>query len=274
MAGWDNSSAHSHSRKARNLGYAKWLVLGLVIGLGLRYGDEIQHNAEPLWNSVKKWGKRVEFDKLQAWLSSPQIKQHTRPVFPQSTNPPGMLLPNIQPQRNADSSAVVELILRPGENGHFFTTVQINGHSVNVMVDTGASFVSIPANLQTQLELPMGRPMTFTTASDRYISHETTIRYLVLGPILLQNIKGDLNPRSPDGKILLGMSALKNLELLHKNNTLTLRAPRSMAVMNNPSQINTAGTSTELLTIKRSVRECMGEAKMLDQKALECIKGN
>jgi hypothetical protein len=120
----------------------------------------------------------------------------------------------------------------------------------------------------------MGKPMTFTTASDRYTSHETTIRHLVLGPILLQNITGDLNPRSPDGKILLGMSALKHLEMVHKNNTLTLRAPLTMAVMSNGEALNMADKTIEPLIIKRPVRDCIGKDKMIDQRALDCIKGN
>ena len=190
---------------------------------------------------------------------------------------PSSVLHATAPQKNdspppgfANPDGFVELSLHTGEGGNYFTAAQINGHAVNVMVDTGASFVSIPESLQAKLELPMGRPMTFTTASDKYPSHGTTIHSLVLGPIQLKDIDGDLNPRSPDGRILLGMSALKNLEMAQKGNTLTLRAPASMAAY---AANGGSHAAKPLLIMKRSVRECMGKGNMIDERALKCIQG-
>ena len=255
--------------------FVVWSIIGLAIGFGLKFGYPIQHHLGPLWESAKKSANRIESGQLPEWLSPSQtLAPKNGPISHKPASPPTAPVWNNLPERKADLPKFVELVLHPGENGHFFTPAQINGHSVTVLVDTGASSVSVPANLQAELELPLGRPMTFTTASDRYPSHGTTIRNLVLGPILLQNIEGDLNPRSPDGKILLGMSALKNLEMVHKNNTLTLRAPASMAVNDSVNYLSATGKSTGLLIMKRSVRECMGKGNMIDQKALECIQGN
>lgn len=274
----------TRSGKSRGLGYTKCIIVILVIGFSLKHKTEVREHLGLMWDSAHrllaierippKTKTIPPLAKIHPVAGPKYVKPEPPPVSP--LPPPATPAPVISPpQASPISPASVELVLHSGERGHFFTTVQINGHSVKVMVDTGASLVSIPAHLQAALDLPLGRPISITTASDRYSGNETTIQHLAMGPIHLQNIPANLNPRSPNGEILLGMSVLKNLEIVQKNDTLTLRAPLSMAMANMAVQMHKLESPPpEPLKIKRSVRECMGEGKMIDQKVLECIKGN
>jgi aspartyl protease family protein len=267
----------AYSNEPSSSRWLRWLVVGLAIGYVLNHKEEFQHNIE----TAKSWFVGTPLDNPQtspaavssanpsASPSSPHLAISPKPVH---VNPPVVAskpapLPSTTP-------GYVELTLSPASNGNFYTVAQINGHSVKVLVDTGASLVSIPASMQARLGLPTGKTMLVTTASDTYASNSTTIQQLTLGQIVLQNVAGELNPRSPDGQILLGMSALKNLELVEKNNTLVIRAPRSLSITNAASPPSLPpDQATEMLDIKRPVRDCMGQDKVIDEKVLECMEG-
>jgi len=52
------------------------------------------------------------------------------------------------PNQNPDSvhlDNAVEVTLEPNRQGHFLVDGQINQHGVTFLVDTGASFVAVPA---------------------------------------------------------------------------------------------------------------------------------
>lgn len=119
-----------------------------------------------------------------------------------------------------------ELVIRSNRAGHYFLPGTINGERVSFLLDTGATQVSIPAQLQERLGLTPGASMRSMTANGTVTVYATNIDELVIGPFVFENVRGNLNPGFQGNEILLGMSVLRELEFTQSGNTLTLRPQR------------------------------------------------
>ncbi len=130
--------------------------------------------------------------------------------------------PNTQPQ-STHSSSGVEVKLKQNVMGHYVATGSINGYKVVFLLDTGATSVSIPAHLTERLGLIPGRQSRAQTANGVVTVFQTRVNELKLGDITLRDVAGSLNPGMKNDEILLGMSALKDLEFTQKDGWLVLR---------------------------------------------------
>lgn len=131
--------------------------------------------------------------------------------------------PNTQPESYVTAQGV-EVRLKQNSMGHYVTTGTINGRSVVFLLDTGATNVSIPAHLGEHLSLRPGRRVPVSTANGSIVVRTTSIDTLSVGDLALQNVSGHLNPGLQGNEILLGMSALKNLEMIQRDGWLILRS--------------------------------------------------
>ena len=119
-----------------------------------------------------------------------------------------------------------EVKLARNRYGHYLAPGEINGRPALFMLDTGATEVVIPATLAAALGLARGQPSQARTANGTITVYRTTLDTLRIGPLTLHNVRASLNPRMrADDDILLGMSALKHLELSARDGLLTLRQP-------------------------------------------------
>lgn len=119
-----------------------------------------------------------------------------------------------------------ELALRVNRSGHYLLTGRINGVEIEMLLDTGASDISIPAGLADSLSLKPGIRTPYQTANGTIHAHRTRIARLELGTIVLQDVAASLNPAmGSDEAVLLGMSALRHLELVQRDGRLLLRQP-------------------------------------------------
>lgn len=138
----------------------------------------------------------------------------------------GVLDRQYNPNQNPVSlstPAGIEVALQQNAMGHYVTSGEINGQSVTFLLDTGATNVSIGARLGQQLGLQPGRRYTALTANGSITVAQTNIRELKIGEITLYNVDANLNPGMDSDKILLGMSALKQLEWTQRGDVLTLK---------------------------------------------------
>lgn len=131
--------------------------------------------------------------------------------------------PNQRPESLSVGNAT-EVRLKQNRMGHYVTTGLINGKPVVFLLDTGATDVSIPANLASRLGLGRGYPSQVNTANGVITVYNTRINTLQIGDIVLRDIAGNLNPGMSGEEILLGMSALKQLEFTQKDGWLILRS--------------------------------------------------
>lgn len=130
--------------------------------------------------------------------------------------------PNQIPESMMSGDAI-EVRLLANRQGHYLLNGQINGQKVTFLLDTGASFVAIPAAVAQRLQLPQGRRFQVSTANGTADSYATTIDRLDLGDIHLRDIDAGIVPGMGGDDILLGMSALQQLEFSQQGGELILR---------------------------------------------------
>ena len=130
------------------------------------------------------------------------------------------------PNQNVETQLVggtKEVVLKSSMHGHYVATGKINETPVEFLVDTGASFVSVPAKLAEKLKLKKGLSYQTQTAAGVVTVYETRLDEVSIGDIKLHDVKASINPHNPDDEILLGMSFLRRLEVTHKDGQLTIR---------------------------------------------------
>jgi aspartyl protease family protein len=116
-----------------------------------------------------------------------------------------------------------EVTLESNRFHHYISPGRINGKAVTFLLDTGATDVVVPAGLAADLGLKPGARGYAQTANGRVEIRRTTIEELSLGPIQFQDVRASINPGMAGEEILLGMSALRQVELVQKQDQLTLR---------------------------------------------------
>jgi aspartyl protease family protein len=133
--------------------------------------------------------------------------------------------PNSQPQISLNSSGQAEVILKQNRQGHYVTNGNINETSVTFLLDTGATQVSIPAHIADKLQLKSYGSYPVQTANGRVTVYKTKIDQLSIGNLFLYNVAAHINPAMKSDGILLGMSALKQLDFQQTGKQLILREP-------------------------------------------------
>ena len=136
--------------------------------------------------------------------------------------------PNQNPA-TLQGDGVVEVVLQRNRQGHYVLTGMINGQPVEFLLDTGATDVVVPEGMADQLGLAAGRAGRAMTANGMVTVYETRLTRLQLGDIHLSNVRASINPAMPPPAILLGMSALKQIEFIQRGDTLTLRQYRKVS---------------------------------------------
>lgn len=129
--------------------------------------------------------------------------------------------PNQKPQSYQENDINVVILERSGY-GHYVTAGKINQKPVTFMLDTGATNVSIPEQVANNLNLEKMRSYYVQTANGRAKVYQTQLSQLSIGDILLYNVDAHINPNMNSDEILLGMSALKQVEFSQKGKYLTL----------------------------------------------------
>lgn len=134
--------------------------------------------------------------------------------------------PNRTPQ-SLNGDGYIEVQLLSGRGGHYLLDGQINGDTVTLLLDTGATSVAVPAPLAERLKLERGAPVRIRTANGTVTGHRTRLHSLQLGAIQLHDVPALVTPGMDGEEVLLGMSALKRLEFTQRGGTLTLRQTTS-----------------------------------------------
>jgi len=119
-----------------------------------------------------------------------------------------------------------EVVLVRNKYGHYVATGEINNEAVIFLLDTGATDVAIPETLATRLNLKRGAKAISKTANGKVATWRTQLERVNLGGIELTNVRASILPSMEGDEVLLGMSFLKQLELIQQGNTLTIRQIR------------------------------------------------
>lgn len=130
--------------------------------------------------------------------------------------------PNQDPE-SAQFAETTEVYLDRNRQGHYVVSGTINNKPAEFLLDTGATDVVIPAALAAEYGLARGRQGRAMTANGPVTIYQTIIDHLSIGKIDLYNVRASLNPAMSPPAILLGMSALGQVEFVQSGDSLTLR---------------------------------------------------
>lgn len=128
--------------------------------------------------------------------------------------PPAKVQETVLEEVQADAGQTGTVSIAAGAYGHFLTQAQIDGRSIDVMVDTGASLVALTYEDAKSVGLFI-KPSDFTsvaqTANGSTRVAPVTISRISIGDITVRNVPAVVSARGASERTLLGMSFLKRL---------------------------------------------------------------
>lgn len=123
----------------------------------------------------------------------------------------------------AAPSGPASVTLHPDSQGHYITQGQINGGTVRMLVDTGASMIALPAADATRLgiDYKKGQLGYSSTANGVKPVYRVTLNTVRIGDIQLNQVDASVHEGGLP-IILLGMSFLNRTEIRREGGLLTL----------------------------------------------------
>jgi aspartyl protease family protein len=125
---------------------------------------------------------------------------------------------------SSGSPTVESTTLMADLQGHFTADGEINGRSVRMVVDTGATLVSLPANEARRLgiDYQKGRKAMMSTANGNAPAYVVKLDTLRVGGVTVNGV--DAVVMEGNGLIvpLLGMSFLNRMNMQREGNIMTL----------------------------------------------------
>ncbi len=115
--------------------------------------------------------------------------------------------------------------LNSSGGGHFVAQGQINGQSVQFLVDTGASFIMLggPDARRLNINYANGQRIAISTANGVVPAYRVKLDEVRVGTITLNNVDGVVHPDAGMPVVLLGMSFLNRMEMKRDGDTMTLK---------------------------------------------------
>lgn len=125
----------------------------------------------------------------------------------------------------SSSSGAQSVVLSSSGGGHFISQGQINGQSVQFMVDTGASFITLGGSDAKRLGLNYanGQRIAMSTANGVVAAYRVKLDEVRVGSVTLNNVDGVVHPDTAMPVVLLGMSFLNRMEMTRDGETMTLK---------------------------------------------------
>jgi len=108
-----------------------------------------------------------------------------------------------------------QVVLQRGRSGHFSAKVEIEGVTMPMMVDTGASSVVLSTEDAEKLGIDTNKlnfGVTVSTANGDALAAPTVLRQVAIGPIVRNNVRALVTQKGRMDGSLLGMSFLSTLD--------------------------------------------------------------
>ncbi|MGY8784758.1 MAG: retropepsin-like aspartic protease family protein [Pseudomonadales bacterium] len=131
--------------------------------------------------------------------------------------------PNQNPLSMELNSGIREVVLQQNRQGHYVASGTVNNVPVLFLLDTGATDVAIPESIALAAGLRRGNTSRASTANGVVTVYSTRIDELTLGNIVLEDVSASITTSMAGNTILLGMSALRQVEFSQRGGELTLR---------------------------------------------------
>ncbi|MGE0736092.1 MAG: TIGR02281 family clan AA aspartic protease [Alphaproteobacteria bacterium] len=121
-----------------------------------------------------------------------------------------------------------EMTVRASQDGHFYLRAEVNGRALRLMVDTGATFVSLSRGDAERIGLKPDQ-LTYdrvvSTANGRTTAAAVTIPQMRIGPVTLDDVRAHVSSgKREDDLSLFGLSGLRQFRSYEvKDGALILR---------------------------------------------------
>lgn len=117
-----------------------------------------------------------------------------------------------------------QAILLSDGRGHFWANAEINGSTAKVLVDTGATFISMSNATARRLGInfAQGQRGLTSTANGTVPVYRVTLASVRIGEITLSNVDASVHEGDNLPVILLGMSFLNRVEMQRDGERMTL----------------------------------------------------
>lgn len=171
-------------------------------------GSALGTAASWLFGSLCMVGSVVYFDELRG------VGRHVLGIsIPDSTAAkPGAADESAPSPSSSSSGSTVQL--RADRLGHFVTSAEVNGRTIDVMVDTGASIVALTWEDAERAGIYV-RPSDFThrvnTANGQAKIAPITVDQISIGGITVRNVRAAVSEPGKLNQTLLGMTFLGRL---------------------------------------------------------------
>jgi aspartyl protease family protein len=122
------------------------------------------------------------------------------------------------------SSGTQSVTLHADGRGHFVTTAMINGIALPVLVDTGASLISMSSNDARRLGInyEAGQRTFSSTANGVVPTYRVKLDEVRIGDVTINNVDGMVHAGNSLPIVLLGMSFLNRMEMKRDGDKMTL----------------------------------------------------
>ncbi|MGL6162495.1 retropepsin-like aspartic protease family protein [Microbulbifer sp.] len=119
-----------------------------------------------------------------------------------------------------------EVRLMPDSRGHYSTSGWVNGRSVSMMVDTGATSIAFnyPTARRLGLDLERAQPIRVSTANGVARAYRLKLDSVTIGGIKLHNVDATVHTDDFPQITLLGNSFLSRVDMEQQRGVLILRA--------------------------------------------------
>lgn len=133
------------------------------------------------------------------------------------------LADNIQnPNKIGHLGLTNTVVLKRGLDGHYRTEALINGQTVNVLVDTGATGVAISQRVADKLNLASVNAIRTNTANGDSVGYMVRLNSVKVGGVEAKDVAAMIAP-GLDGDVLLGMSFLSRMDVRLYKGEMTIK---------------------------------------------------
>ncbi|WP_297574748.1 TIGR02281 family clan AA aspartic protease [uncultured Deefgea sp.] len=115
-----------------------------------------------------------------------------------------------------------ELTLQRARDGHFRINGHINSAAVTLLLDTGATSITLSERLAARLNLPRGESFIARTANGEVAGYESRLSELSFGPFRFTNVRVGVLPNLGN-EVLLGMNIIRHFDLRTQDQQMHLK---------------------------------------------------
>ncbi len=129
---------------------------------------------------------------------------------------------SVGPGGGAEGSGT-RIVLTSASGGHFVTLGQVNGQSAQMVIDTGASAVSMDTSQATRLGLDYkgGQPVRMSTANGVVMGWRIKLTEVKVGDVTVREVEAVVSSGSMP-MVLLGNSFLTRFQMTRTNDQMVL----------------------------------------------------